>query len=85
MKRPAIILRRSSDRPEVLGTFTELVPDVRDLPAAARRLFDHLDDMHARLSRMPTPYGDRRDSLRCVDEIAGLARDPGAYRASPLR
>lgn len=85
VKRPAIILRKSSDRPEVLGTFTELVSSVDDLVPAARTLLGHLDDMHRRLSRMPTPYGDGRASTRCVEQIEALVRDPNAFRSRPLR
>jgi UDP-N-acetylglucosamine 2-epimerase (non-hydrolysing) len=85
VKRPAIILRKSSDRPEVLGTFTELVSTVADVLPAARALLADLDDLHRRLARMPTPYGDGRASERSVEHIELLARDPGRFRTRPRR
>ena len=69
VKRPAIIVRRSSDRPEVLGTFAELVPSVDDFPDVARKLLEDLDQRHRRLADLPSPYGDGHASVRCVREI----------------
>jgi UDP-N-acetylglucosamine 2-epimerase (non-hydrolysing) len=69
VKRPAIIVRRSSDRPEVLGTFAELVPSVNDFPDVARQLMEDLVQRHGRLADLPSPYGDGHASARCVREI----------------
>ena len=77
VKRPAIIVRRSSDRPEVVGTFTEIAPAIADVAVIARAWLENLDDMHRRLARMPTPYGDGHASSRCVEQIASLARSGG--------
>lgn len=69
VKRPAIILRRSSDRPEVLGTFATLVPSLVDFPDVARQLLATLDETHRRLADLPSPYGDGQASVRCVEQI----------------
>jgi UDP-N-acetylglucosamine 2-epimerase (non-hydrolysing) len=69
VKRPAIVVRCSTERPEVLGTFATLVPSLDDLPDVARRLLDNLNETHHRLAQLPSPYGDGRASARCVRRI----------------
>ena len=76
VKRPAIILRRSSDRPEVVGTFATLVPSLADFPEVARHLLADLDEIHHRLAELPSPYGDGRASVRCVQQIVSAAVVP---------
>ncbi len=79
VKRPVIVVRRSTERPEVLGTFATLVPSLADLPVVAARLIADLEDTHRRLAGTPSPYGDGRASARCVHHIAlalaGSGRD----------
>ena len=77
VKRPAIIVRRSTDRPEVVGTFATLVPSLADVPGVARQLFQHLDETHRRLAGLPSPYGDGQASARCVQHIAMALIDAG--------
>ena len=74
VKRPAIVVRRSTERPEVLGTFATLIPRITDLPSVAGRLIDRLDDTHRRLMELPSPYGDGHASARCVQHVALLLR-----------
>jgi UDP-N-acetylglucosamine 2-epimerase (non-hydrolysing) len=74
VKRPAIIVRRSTDRPEVIGTFATLVPSLADLAPEVGRLLADLDDTHRRLADLPSPYGDGQASARCVRHIVGLLR-----------
>ena len=71
LKRPVLVVRRSTERPEVIGTFAELVAvdDVADRagpwladPAAQRR----------RLATIPSPYGDGRASQRCCELVRAL-------------
>lgn len=69
VKRPAIVVRRSTERPEVLGTFATLVPSLADLPGVAGRLLAHLDETHHRLAELPSPYGDGEASARCAHHI----------------
>jgi UDP-N-acetylglucosamine 2-epimerase (non-hydrolysing) len=73
VRRPAIVIRRTTERPEVLGTFATLVPVLDDLPGVARELLASLTEQHGRLAGMPTPYGDGRASVRSVRHIAAAA------------
>ena len=70
VKRPAIVVRRSTDRPEANGTFATLIASPRDLADVAGRLLATLDDVHRRLADCPSPYGDGRASERSVKRIA---------------
>lgn len=56
LKRPLLVIRNSTERPEVLGTFTKLVPPQQLLVEAERWLSD-LPQRHARLAALPCPYG----------------------------
>ena len=71
-KRSVIVVRRSTERPEVLGTFAELVEPGPGISDIARRWLADLDDLHARLAIEPSPYGDGLASDRIVEEIGVL-------------
>lgn len=73
VKRPAIVVRRSTERPEVVGTFSVLVPTVADLPRVVDDVVADLPRRHEQLSGLPSPYGDGRASQRCVDHILQLS------------
>ena len=72
-KRPAVVIRRSTERQEVEGTFvTRMLPDDQLIPAlttawqgAARR--------REKLADVPSPYGDTSSPQRCVDAIRAVA------------
>lgn len=67
LKRPVLVVRRSTERPEALGTFAELVAP-QDI--AARGAW-HLSGADARdLDAVPSPFGDGTASA----QIARLAR-----------
>lgn len=74
LKRPMVVVRKSTERPEVLGTFCTLVeagPDIST--SAAAWLSGHpysLED----LATTESPYGDGRSAERCVSEIDDLLR-----------
>jgi UDP-N-acetylglucosamine 2-epimerase (non-hydrolysing) len=71
-KRPLIVVRRSTERPEVVGTFAERVlpgPGIGDL---ARDWLDDLPAVHDKLAALPSPYGDGTASRRSVAAIADL-------------
>lgn len=74
VKRPIVVVRQSTERPEVLGTFATLVPSLGDLPAVADELLRNLADTHQRLATLPCPYGDGQASLRCVHQLAQALR-----------
>jgi len=73
-KRPLIVVRRSTERPEVLGTFAELVEPGPDIRAIARSWLDDLEAVHERLAGEPSPYGDGRavqNSVTAIEELVG--------------
>lgn len=76
VKRPGIVVRRSTERPEVLGTFTELVEPGPAIGAAAARWLADPADAHARLALLPSPYGDGTAGARCAQLVQMLARGP---------
>src|SRR4029453_12439220 len=69
VKRPAIVVRRSTERPEVVGTFATLVPSLADLPRVASGLLARLEHIHRSLAAIDSPYGDGKASARCVHHI----------------
>jgi UDP-N-acetylglucosamine 2-epimerase (non-hydrolysing) len=68
LKKPVLVVRRSTERPEVHGIFAELVPAG---PAITERARAWLDDprRRARLADLPSPYGDGTASARIASEI----------------
>ena len=73
--RPVVVARRSTERPEVLGTFATLVDPVDGIGPAASALAADVAGAHARLAGIRSPYGDGRAARRIAAEIA--ARWPG--------
>jgi UDP-N-acetylglucosamine 2-epimerase (non-hydrolysing) len=71
-KRSVIVVRRSTERPEVLGTFAELVEPGPGISEVARRWTSDLPGLHQRLASIPSPYGDGTASARIVEEIGEL-------------
>jgi UDP-N-acetylglucosamine 2-epimerase (non-hydrolysing) len=58
VKRPVVVVRRSTERPEVLGTFSRLVSPGPGVADAATEWLDDIAAVHARLESLPSPYGD---------------------------
>jgi UDP-N-acetylglucosamine 2-epimerase (non-hydrolysing) len=73
LKRPVLVVRRSTERPEVLGTFAELIAPGPGISAAARAWLDDLGNLHRRLADIGSPYGDGSAS----DRIVGMIRARG--------
>ena len=71
-KRPILVVRRSTERPEVIGTFAERVEPGPDIARVAAGWVDDLETVHARLAETPSPYGDGSASQRSVDAIKDL-------------
>jgi UDP-N-acetylglucosamine 2-epimerase (non-hydrolysing) len=69
LKRPIAVVRRSTERPEVQGTFAELVVLGPAMGKQVRGWLEDLDALHARLAAIPTPYGDGRASEHCVAAV----------------
>jgi UDP-N-acetylglucosamine 2-epimerase (non-hydrolysing) len=74
-KRPAVVIRRSTERPEVDGTFVrrfEPGPDLAEnLAAEVDRALGRASD----LADIPSPYGDADAPKRCVDAIRTLIEE----------
>jgi UDP-N-acetylglucosamine 2-epimerase (non-hydrolysing) len=70
-KRSVIVVRRSTERPEVLGTFAELV-EPGGIDDVAVPWLDDLDGLHRRLADLPSPYGDGTASQLTVKAVEGL-------------
>ena len=74
-KRPLIVVRRSTERPEVLGTFAQLVDPGPGIGEVSRRLLADLTRIHRRLAELPSPYGDSSAPERTVATIAEVVND----------
>ena len=72
LKRPLVVVRRTTERPEVMGTFAERVRPGPGIRASAARFLDDPDEVAARLAGIPSPYGDGSASRRSVDGLLGL-------------
>jgi UDP-N-acetylglucosamine 2-epimerase (non-hydrolysing) len=77
LKRPIAVVRRSTERPEVQGTFAQLVAPGPAIGKQVRVWLQDLEAVHARLAGVPTPYGDGRASERCVAEVRRAAARTG--------
>jgi UDP-N-acetylglucosamine 2-epimerase (non-hydrolysing) len=70
--RPVVVVRRSTERPEVQGTWAQLVDPGPQVAAAVADLWTDLPALHARLAALPSPYGDGTASAQAELAIAGL-------------
>lgn len=71
-KRSVIVVRRSTERPEVLGTFAELVEPGPGISEIGGRWIADIAGLHQGLATIPSPYGDGTASARTVEEIGEL-------------
>jgi UDP-N-acetylglucosamine 2-epimerase (non-hydrolysing) len=69
VKRPVLVVRASTERPEVLGTFADLVAPGPGIGERAREWAGDLDARHARLATTVTPYGDGHAGERIATAI----------------
>jgi UDP-N-acetylglucosamine 2-epimerase (non-hydrolysing) len=76
LKKPVIVMRRSTERPEVQGTFADLV-DPSDIAERARAWLEDRDRRRA-LAHVPSPYGDGNASHRIASLVAACAAPPDA-------
>lgn len=72
LKRPVMVVRQSTERPEALGTFAELVPPGTRIGEIAERWAADVEALHARLEEIPSPYGDGSASRRSVDALVDM-------------
>lgn len=69
LKRPVVVVRRSTERPEVLGSFADLVEPGPAIGEAARKW---LAADRSALAALPSPYGDGSASRKSVAAIDTL-------------
>ena len=77
LKRPMVVVRRSTERPEVIGSFCTLVtagPEISE--SAARWMAGEPYSLHE-LAAFESPYGDGRAAQRSVAAITGLIGERG--------
>ncbi|MEX2322720.1 MAG: UDP-N-acetylglucosamine 2-epimerase (non-hydrolyzing) [Acidimicrobiia bacterium] len=77
LKRPVLVVRRSTERPEVIGTFAERVEVGPDMGTTALAWLADLPALHEKLGAIASPYGDGTASKRTVDAILELLADSG--------
>jgi UDP-N-acetylglucosamine 2-epimerase (non-hydrolysing) len=67
VKRPLVVVRNSTERPEVMGIFAVLVQPGPDIGEESRRL---LDKGWKHLADIPSPYGDGTASHFSLEALA---------------
>ena len=70
LKRPLIVVRNSTERPEVIGTFAQRVTPGPAIGEAARPILAHVAASHAALADVPSPYGDGSASRRSLEALS---------------
>lgn len=66
VKRPVIVVRNSTERPEVMGTFCRLVHPGPEIGYTANEWTARITSLHHELEACPSPYGDGSASYRSV-------------------
>lgn len=76
LKRPMVVVRRTTERPEVLGTFSSLVSVGEDISATSRRWLTNDPYSLTQLREIKSPYGDGYAGERCAEQVIRLVRGP---------
>lgn len=71
VKRPVVIVRNSTERPEILGTFAHLVAPGPAIGRTVGELLSRLPTVHAELAALPYPYGEHatENVVEAIDEL----------------
>ncbi len=69
VKRPLVVVRRSTERPEVVGTFATMAADPEDIGREVGRWSSDPRSVHAGLELIPSPYGEGDADERCAAAI----------------
>ncbi|MFI5699272.1 non-hydrolyzing UDP-N-acetylglucosamine 2-epimerase [Streptomyces xanthochromogenes] len=75
--RPLVVVRNSTERPEAMPDFAELVRPEAELGQAARRRLAEGPAGRARLAALPSPFGDGLASRRVVALLTELGARHG--------
>lgn len=76
VKRPVLVVRNSTERPEILGTFAHLVTAGPQIGQLAASLLARITEVHAELAALPYPYGTNASDavVAAIDQlVAGSA------------
>jgi UDP-N-acetylglucosamine 2-epimerase (non-hydrolysing) len=71
-KRPVIVVRRSTERQEGIGTFAHMSGIGEDLVSLATELFGTRNEIMARLEGLPSPYGDLTAAAQSIEAVDRL-------------
>lgn len=82
LKRPLLVVRASTERPEVIGTFAERTTPGPEISLIVNEWLDDLAAKHTELAQTPSPYGDGTASERIADAIRSLLADQPHDRLS---
>ncbi|KFU76683.1 UDP-N-acetylglucosamine 2-epimerase (non-hydrolysing) [Amycolatopsis lurida] len=72
LKRPVVVVRRSTERPEISGVFGTLVPPGPRIGTETDRWLGDVAGHRERLRSLPSPYGDGSASRRIVEAIEAM-------------
>lgn len=78
LKRPVVVVRRTTERPEIEGTFGTLVPPGPRIRQEVLRWLDDVPGHRERLAAIPSPYGDGSPSARIAAAVRRLVGEPSA-------
>jgi UDP-N-acetylglucosamine 2-epimerase (non-hydrolysing) len=72
-KRPAVVIRRSTERQEVEGTFVERIEPTENLASALANALNRSDTWTSSLEHLPSPYGDGESPNAIANQIQKAA------------
>lgn len=84
LKRPIVVVRNSTERPEAIGTFARRVPVGNEMSTIALLLLNNAEAVRATLAQLPCPFGDGRASRRCATAVRRLLVDVGNAAHCPV-
>jgi UDP-N-acetylglucosamine 2-epimerase (non-hydrolysing) len=76
LKRPIVVLRHSTERPEVEGTFGARVAPGPESELVLREWTTSVDERLARLAELPSPFGDGNSGHRIATAIRTMLTGP---------
>lgn len=81
IKRPLLVVRASTERPEVMGVFAERVEPSDRIAVTVNRWLADIRAIHEELAGVASPYGDGRSAELIADAILALVA-PRPVRAA---
>jgi UDP-N-acetylglucosamine 2-epimerase (non-hydrolysing) len=69
LKVPLVVLRRSTERPEVLGTFATITDDPMVMYENAADILANVQGAFERLASIPSPFGDGHATERMISSL----------------